>query len=100
MVYEVNNTFEGGTLHRASEITTVASPTVRKITLCVSVFRGQGHYEFKISEPAKKITSVIDYYVGEKFSLELYSKDFEVNSQAVVYVKCCCESFFVRKAIR
>ena len=38
MVYEVNNTF--GDFHQCGEITTrVASPTVRKITLCLRFSR-------------------------------------------------------------
>ena len=78
MVYEVNNTFgervhyivpvrsQRGLLRQRCEKSLYVSP----------FFEVNGHYEFKISEPAKKITSVIDYYVGEKIQLRALFKGF------------------------
>ena len=76
MVYEVNNTF-GERVHYIVPVSSqrgLLRQRCEKSLYVSPFFEVDGHYEFKISEPAKQLTSVIDYYVGEKIQLRALFK--------------------------
>ena len=78
MVYEVNNTF-GERVHYIVPVSSqrgLLRQRCEKSLYVSPFFEVNGHYEFKISEPAKNLTSVIDYYVGENIQLRALFKGF------------------------
>ena len=76
MVYEVNNTF-GERVHYVVPVTSQKGVLRQRCEKSLHVspfFEVKGHYEFKVSEPAQQLTSVIDYYVGEDLQLRALFK--------------------------